>query len=459
VRSAALVLVGMLLAMAASVPLARRMVRPIRELEHRAQALGDGRFDQRIALRTGDELESLGSQFNRMAERLQGIHGDQERRIAARTRELAQANEAKTRFLAAASHDLRQPMHALSLFAGELREHRLPPEAQALSGSIERSVQALSALVEALLDLSRLDVGVVVAEPRAMALKPMLDRLAAQFAPSAQAKGVRLSAARTSLWVRTDPVLLDRILLNLVSNAVRYTEQGRVLIAARAQGDTVDLLVADTGIGMEAQHLPHVFEEFYRARPGARDAGLGLGLAIVHRLATLLGHELLLRSAPGRGTAIRLRLPRAQPVVAAPAQVAEGPAGTLRGLRVLVVDDEAAARDALSGLLTRWECVVVAADGAAQALAHARQVRPDVVLCDLALPGDQDGVDLWQSIQPLWPVPPRCVFVTGESGQEVLARARATGRPVLTKPTAPAKLRAVLEQFSGARGSPPDGEP
>jgi signal transduction histidine kinase len=451
-RSGALALVGMLLAMVASVPLARRMVRPIRELEHRAQALGDGRFEERIALHTGDELESLGLQFNRMAERLQLIHAQQEHRIAERTRELALANEAKTRFLAAASHDLRQPMHALALFAGELHEHSLPPEAQTLSRSIERSVQALSALVESLLDLSKLDVGAVVAEPRNVALQPLLGRMATQFAPSAQAKGIGLSAVRTTLWVRTDQLLLERILLNLVSNALRYTERGRVLIGARPRGDSVDLWVVDTGIGMEAHHLPRVFEEFYRARPGARDAGLGLGLAIVRRLATLLGHDVQVISRPGRGTSIRLRLPRVQPEVAEclPPSVAQLPKDGLRGLRVLVVDDEAATRDAIGGLLSRWDCVVAAAEDAIGALAQARQHRPDVVLCDLALPGGPDGVGLWQSIRMLWPVPPRCVFVTGECGPELLASARATGCPVLTKPTAPAKLRAVLEQLSSA---------
>ncbi len=461
VRSGALLLLGLMLAIAASVPLARRMVRPIRELERGAQKIGDGSFDERIELRTGDEIESLGRQFNRMAERLQEIHASQERRIDERTRELAHANEAKTRFLAAASHDLRQPMHALALFAGQLRAQALPPAADAAAERVERSVQALSTLVEALLDLSKLDVGSVVAEPRAVALQPLIARLASQFAPQARAKGVRLSVGRCAAWVRTDPLLLERILLNLLSNAVRYTERGRVLVGGRARADTVELIVADTGVGIEAQHLPHVFDEFYRARPGAADAGLGLGLAIVHRLARLLGHDLQLASRPGRGTTVRLRLPRVPAAVATAAAHADAPghalagaaAAGLRGLRVLVADDDAAARDALCGLLARWACEVRAAGGAAEALAAARDWRPDVLVCDLDLQGGPDGVALWQAMRGLWPEPPRCAFVTGASDPGLLARARATGQPLLVKPAGPSKVRAVLEQFARTRSA------
>jgi CheY-like chemotaxis protein len=185
-------------------------------------------------------------------------------------------------------------------------------------------------------------------------------------------------------------------------------------------------------------------------RPSAVDPGLGLGLAIVKRLVELLDHDIQLTSSPDRGTCVRLGLARARPGDAMAPEPAVRSDGNLRGLRVLVVDDEATARDAISGLLARWECAVIAADGAAQALTLARAGRPDVVLCDLALQEETDGVALWEAICVLWPVPPHCAFVTGESAPEVLARARATGHPVLTKPTAPAKLRALLEQFCSA---------
>ena len=209
-------LLGIAAAIAASVLLARRMVRPIREIEASARRLGEGQFDLRIALRTGDELEALAEQFNRMAARLQETYSMQETRIAERTRDLAVANEAKTRFLAAATHDLRQPIHALTLCVGQLRAIELPGDGRALLEKIQRSVEALRELIESLLDLSKLDVGAVRAELKSFALQDLLSRLAAQFAPSAEAKGLALTLAPTSLWVCSDPLLLERIMLNLI---------------------------------------------------------------------------------------------------------------------------------------------------------------------------------------------------------------------------------------------------
>ena len=448
-RSAALIALGVVAAIATSVLLARRMVRPIREIESRARLLGEGDFSQRMELGTGDELQAMATQFNRMAARLQDSHDKQELRIAERTRELAIANEGKSRFLAAASHDLRQPLHALALFTGELRSIKLPSDAAALAERIERSTESLEALLEALLDLSKLDLARVTADPEPVALQDLLARVVGQFAASAEAKGLALRQVHTSLWVRSDPMLLERIVQNLLANAVRYTEKGRIVLGCRRRGDKVDVLIADTGVGIDPQHLPHVFEEFYRAAKPDRGmgAGLGLGLAIVKRLAALLDHDVQVGSTMGRGTVVRLALPR---VPAQELAIAPGPAtlDTLRGVRVLVVDDEPFVREAVQGLLKRWGCEVSTAANGQEALASARARRPDVILCDLDLQGGESGIEVADGIRRQCGASVPCAFVTGESSPELIAKARATGQPILFKPTTPAKLRALVEHLA-----------
>ena len=447
-RSVALVLLGIAAAIVASLLLARRMVRPIREIETRARQLGEGEFERRIAIRTGDEVEALATQFNRMAAKLQEMYATQETRIAERTRDLALANEAKTRFLAAASHDLRQPIHALALFVGQLRAIELPGDGPALLEKTERSVEALRELLEELLDLSKLDVGAVSAEPKPLALYDLLSRLAAEFAPSAEAKELALTLVPTSLWVRSDPLHLQRILLNVISNALRYTVQGRILIGCRRRGENVELIVADTGVGIYPSDLPNVFQEFYRAAPMHRgmSAGLGLGLAIVKRLALLLDHHVTIESEPGKGTVVRILVPRAQPqehAIAPPALIRD----RLRGVRVLVVDDEEPARDAMQGLLARWGCEVTTAENGDEAVERARDRRPDVILCDLRLTEGENGVEVVDRLRRECGAGVACAFVTGESAPERIAEARAAGHPIAFKPTTPSKLRAILEHL------------
>jgi signal transduction histidine kinase len=440
----AIVALGIAAAIVASFVLAQRLVRPIQEIEAQARRLAEGRFDAPIALATGDELQALAEQFNRMAARLGETLASQERRIAERTHELALANEAKTRFLAAASHDLRQPMHALGLFAGQLRATALPPEAAPLADRVAESAQHLGTLLDALLDLSQLDAGAVRAEPRALPLQPLLARLAQQFAPAAEAKGLAVSAVPTRLWVHSDPLLLERILQNLLANALRYTREGRVLLGCRRRGSEVELLVADTGCGIAPEHLPQVFDEFWRAGRRSRDGGIGLGLAIVQRLARLLGHGVGLDSVPGRGTVARLRLARAEPQ----AETAAEPAApdSLRARRVLVIDDEAAAREALQGLLARWGCEVRTASGLHSALAQAPG--SELVLCDLELEPGPDGVEVVQALRQACGPALRCAFVSGSSSAALVDKARRTGLPIAFKPTPPARLRALLEHLA-----------
>jgi CheY-like chemotaxis protein/anti-sigma regulatory factor (Ser/Thr protein kinase) len=313
---------------------------------------------------------------------------------------------------------------------------------------IERSVETLQELLEGVLDLSRLDVGAVIAEPEPFSLQDLLSHLVAEFAPSAEAKGLALTLVPTSLWVHSDRMLLQRILLNLISNALRYTIEGRILLGCRRRGENVELIVADTGIGIATVDLPNIFQEFYRVAPAERgmNTGLGLGLAIVKRIALLLDHRITIESVPGKGTIARLLIPRARPeerVISPRALITD----SLRGVHVLVVDDEAPTRDAMHGLLTQWGCEVATADGGDQAVALARDRRPDVVLCDLSLADGESGISVLDRLRRECGPGVACAFVTGESASERIAEARAAGHPIAFKPTTPGKLRALVEHL------------
>ena len=447
-RSIVLVLLGIAAAIAASLLLARRMVEPIREIEKGARQLGQGQFGTGISVRTGDELEALANQFNRMAAQLQETLALQETRIAERTGELAAANMAKTRFLAAASHDLRQPIHALALFAGQLSAVDLSREARILADKIESSVQAIEELLEALLDLSKLDVNAVSASPRPFPLHDLLARLAAEFAPSAETQGLALTLVPTSLWVHSDQLLLGRIILNVIANALRYTASGRILIGCRRRGANVEIVVADTGIGIAPKDLPNIFQEFYHAAPkqSGMSKGLGLGLAIVERLARVLGHRIAVESVLGRGTVVRILVPRA-PVQEQSIPIRAAYLDSLRGIRVLIIDDEASARDAAQGLLVQWGCDVVSAKSGDEALECVLARCPKVILCDLSLADAESGITVLARLHDVCGSGVSCAFVTGESAPERIAEARATKYPIIFKPLTPARLRAILEHL------------
>ena len=236
------------------------------------------------------------------------------RRILRRQKELAEeANLSKSRFLAAASHDLRQPIHALGMFVGALARHPMTDEMRRLVEQIEGSVGAMDGLFNSLLDISKLDAGVVQSHVRSFAIGPLLQRISDEFAGEAQRKGLRLTLCPCSAFVASDPVLLERILRNIVSNAVRYTDQGRILVGCR-RGPRLSVQVWDTGRGIAQADRERVFQEFYQVDNFERDRakGLGLGLAIVRRLTLLLDHPLELRSQIGRGSVFKLSLPTAQ---------------------------------------------------------------------------------------------------------------------------------------------------
>jgi signal transduction histidine kinase/CheY-like chemotaxis protein len=361
------------------------------------------------------------------------------------------ASLAKTRFLAAASHDLRQPVHALGLFVGALRGYRLEAEPRLLVDRIEESVSAMDGLFSALLDISRLDAGVVAPEWQVFPIQPLLERVLRDYAAEAASKGVSLRMRNAAWFVRSDPVLLERILRNLVANAVRYTDHGGVLVGCRKRA-ALRIEVWDTGRGIAQADLPRVFEEFYQIDNPERDRarGLGLGLAIVRRLAGLLGHALHIRSRPGRGSVFGLDVPLAQraPVVqGVPAQGA-----SRRGL-ILVVDDEVAIQDGMRSLLQGWgHDVLCAGSGAEMAvLLGACARRPDLIICDYRLRGGETGAEVIASLQRAYGQAIPGLLITGDTAPDRLEEATGSGLLLLHKPVANSRLRAAVNHFLRVR--------
>lgn len=454
-RTVLLVLLGLVLAVGASAVLARRMVRPIQALQEGAARLGAGDLDHRIDIHTGDELETLAEEFDHMAARLRESYAGLEQKVAERTEELVAANRAKSRFLAAASHDLRQPMHALGLFVSQLNQRIKDPENRHLTGRIEASVAALQGLLDALLDVSRLDAGVVTANLSDFNVQSVLERIENAFAPDATDRGLLYRVARCRLAVHSDPVLLERILLNLVANALRYTESGGIVIGCRRRGDRVRVEVWDTGVGIAPEHRQAIFQEFYQIGNPERDRtkGLGLGLSIAARLARLLGGRIDVRSVPGRGSVFAVEVPRAteireSPAARAPSRIHEPPHDAL----VLVVDDDALVREALSGLMQQWGCTVVAAaSGEAALTALSQQNRsPDAVLCDYRLPAGETGNEVIRRLRERYGSGLPAALITGDTAPETLREAKQSGIPLLHKPVQPARLRALLEHLVAA---------
>jgi len=359
-----------------------------------------------------------------------------------------QASIAKSRFFAAASHDLRQPLHSLGLFATALRDVVGNAEGRDLVRRIGDSIAALDRLFDELLDISRLDAGTVEVRRRNVALQPLFDRLAEDYGAEAAARELRLQLRPTRLAVHTDAVLLERVLSNLVSNALRYTRTGGVLVGARRRGDRVLLQVWDSGIGIAADQHSLIFDEFYQVSNPGRDRrkGLGLGLAIVRRLTALLDLPLELRSEPDRGTRFTLSLPRATGAVELPGLDVAADGDTIfTGRRALVIDDDADICDATVRLLTRWGFDARAAPGQASARGLLRAgFVPDAVLADLRLGEPVDGIGVVEQLRADLGRAVPALLISGDLGARDLPRVKASRLLLLTKPVAPARLRSAL---------------
>jgi signal transduction histidine kinase len=362
--------------------------------------------------------------------------------LRAQKKAAEEANVAKSRFLAVASHDLRQPLHALELFVQALEDAPLPAHAHQLVGNIRRSVNSMEELFDALLDISRLDAGAVRARLEAVPLADLFERLAFEYAPVAKQKGLSLSVVKTSVYVRSDPTLLARIVRNLVANAVRYTERGQVTIGCRRRGAQVRLEVWDTGPGIPAEKHALVFQEFIQLSNPDRDRrkGLGLGLAIVERLARLLGHEVELRSKVGKGSMFAVIAPRA---AQDDGHVLLDPQGELAahfdlgGRLALVVQGNPADRDAIMERLAAWNCEALAAASGAEMLASLGALGrpPDLIIAD-----EPDGSVVVEMLRNEFNADVPALLTSATAGPGAVLE----GMHVLHKPFRPGQLRTLI---------------
>jgi len=375
------------------------------------------------------------------------------------------ANLEKSRFLAAASHDLRQPMQSLWLFVGNLRRHWGQPQALQTLDSIENALEAMRALFDSLLSIAQFDAGGVHASPRAVPIQPSLDRLRDGFSGECDLKSLRFTVWPSNAWVDTDPVLLDRILFNLLSNAIKYTPSGGgILVGCRKRGQALEVQVWDTGIGIDQDHQHMVFEEFVQLANPERDRskGLGLGLAIARRLADLLGARLQMRSQRHRGSMFSVTVPQppAQANPAANAQDAAVP--HLAGLTVGVVEDEPAILEAVRQFCETRGVHFFGGHDLPSLRAAMQGATPDIVLSDYCLAGGENGLQTISQARKLWPRV-RAVLLTGEVLPSLLDEARSLDVELLYKPVSPGTLAqtftalapSVLPPVRPASGSSP----
>jgi len=397
--------------------------------------------------------ESLRNRFEKqaLADRLAAQNEDLEQaRIAAE-----QANRSKTQFFAAASHDLRQPLHAVGLFASALADKVRDTEGAKLVASINDSVQALEALFNALLDISKLDSGIIKPQVIHLRLSEIFDGLRREFATEAANKGLRLTISGGSHIVASDAVLLERILRNLISNAIRYTAAGEVTVNAAPANGMLLIEVRDTGIGIRPADRERVFEEFLQLdNPGRTSKkGLGLGLSIVQRLCSLLGYEIHLASDFGKGSTFSFEVPVAQAIPAhGGAAGAPSPVhADLTGKLVVVIDDESAIVDGMQALLTGWGAEVIGSTTGNDVLAavHATGKLPALLIVDHRLGADENGIEVAQRIRrELDPEIPG-ILITGSITPDLDAQARAARLEFLLKPVMPEKLRSSIAAMPG----------
>lgn len=395
----------------------------------------------------------------RVKERTQELQTALEAQRAAK-RLAEDANTTKTRFVAAASHDLLQPLNAARLFASALQEQSTDPAIIEIAGRIDSSMRAAEEVLDDMLDIARIESGAMRAEITDFDLADTYEDLERQFAPLAARRGLRLRVTRPRCRVRSDRVLLRRVLQNLVSNALRYTRQGGVLVGYQRRGESVELCVWDTGPGIPEMHQRAIFEEFRRLDGPSPwgEKGLGLGLSICDRIARLLRHELNLRSTPGRGSVFRVRVPLgadapAEPATPAPSVPATAPA-SLVGLTVLCIDNEPEILTGMQSLMTRWGVRVVTATDAEEARAVAAREHPGVVLADYRLADrDPEGLDLLAELCGTGSSATPGALVTADHSPALAERARDLGFPLLRKPVKPGALRALLGALAAQHDS------
>jgi signal transduction histidine kinase len=373
--------------------------------------------------------------------------------LRAQKAEAERANKAKSIFLAAASHDLRQPLYALTLFTSALEERINSPDDRKITKQITRSAEALQSLFDALLDISKLDAGTIDIQKTEFSLPAMLEKLAHEFDPQATDKNLTIHWPQESFDVSSDPTLLEQVLRNYLANAIRYTDAGGITVTCELNHDYVKINVIDTGGGIPIEDQSAIFEEFHQLGNPERDRqkGMGLGLAIVQRAASLLGHEIDVCSQSGQGSTFSIRVDKAKgrglPINDAPISVANTSIES-RPL-IIVIDDEESIRDGMHQLLGQWDCEVVASANQQEALAKisSNKREPHGIICDFRLRDNHTGLEAIDAIHIACGSNIPALIVTGDIEKTLLIKLKNSGHQVLHKPVPPAKLRAFLRSL------------
>ena len=363
-------------------------------------------------------------------------------------------SRSKSRFLTSASHDLRQPAHALGMFVARMAELPHDEQTKHLVASMDAAVRAMQDMLDGFFDISRLDSEQTHVSLAAFPIQGILEKLRDSVGRAANDKGLHLRLRPSEHWVESDPGLLLRILLNLVNNAVRYTQQGTILVACRTTNDGTRLRieVRDSGVGIPARHHEDIFQEFFQVDNPERDRskGLGVGLSIVDRACRLLNHPLSMRSAPGAGTCITVTVPLAS-ALPGPAQLDSNELvaqTSFDGLRVLLIEDDALGREGLASLLASWGCRVMTADGAQAACDQCQQDHaPDIVISDFRLGGGINGIQAISSLNAVVGRPVAACLISGDTDVNVREQAKVAGLTLLQKPVRPAKLRSLIQHL------------
>lgn len=425
------------------------MIRDITERRRTAVALQQAyqNLEQRVRERTS-ELTELNQQLRQEISDRKTI----ESRLREAKREAEQANLSKTKFLAAVSHDLLQPLNAARLFTGALLEQPMPERIGDLIGSVSNSLEDVERLLSTLVDISKLDAGVIKPDIAPFAMRELLDNITPEFQHIAQSEGIEFRARYNDAVVRTDPALLARILRNLLSNAVRYTPPGgKILLGCRLRRAGLELQVCDTGSGIPADQLETIFQEFKRGQNSGNDKGLGLGLAIVEKISCMLEHPVSVRSVPGRGSVFSVLLPYGElaPQHTVPQPQPQDFDTVLRGRHVWMVDNDRSICAGMATLLDGWGCRITTA----LSLDHLREqlavgAAPlDLLIVDYHLNNDVNGIDVVTDILRQRPDQPPVLMVTANYSNELKQQIRDRGYRLLHKPIRPLKLKTVLSHM------------
>jgi signal transduction histidine kinase len=407
-------------------------------------------LESQVRLRT-EELTSALARLERTNDELLSARDTSER-----------ANRFKTRFFTAVGHDLLQPLHAARLSASTLAETDSTGPQRIVAQRIEHALATIEELLKSILDISKLEAGVISPTLRPVALDDLFASLVLDIEPQSKTKGLELRWRRSGLGVVSDPLMLRRIVQNLLANAVQYTQRGAILLAGRRRGDDVRIEVWDTGPGIGEADREMIFEEFQRGAAADRPTigGFGLGLAIVRRMAETLGHPLELCSRPGRGTRFSLRAPRwskfSSPDAPSVQIAPQSPASGLSGASVAVIDNDLSVLEAMQTLLERWECNVHAARSiAGLTAANADSFRADIILADYHLDGGANGVDAVRAMRSKAGAAIPAIIITADRNPAVADAARSIGCELLLKPVKPAELRALMLHLISRAASKP----